>query len=229
MTLYNQFIQTIKAIQDKNLIVYNLLKGQKYSSFTVGKIDDNSLYIKFNEVISVIPDFEEHHIFLPYLNDRNMHSYSNEYFELLCDIQEIDPNHIIINIEKSLQKIQKNKLNFQSNKTLLPKISFSKTQNKLNFSNQYYIICNHIKEITKQNNNNQHAFIVNFNFRLSTFNLKFVEPKQFDNFEFLFFIDDKNIIKEYSNLVFQKQGKSTDIDIKKTILKIELFNSMKNF
>ena len=48
------------------------------------------------------------------------------------------------------------------------------------------------------------------------------------NFEYLFFLEDKKLLQENSNLVFKSQT-AAPIDLEMTMEKINLFKSMKNF
>ena len=231
MTLYDEFIQTIKATQDKKVIIDNMLKGKKYTAVKIEKYIDkpNTLKIEIKGNIHTLPDFLPNEIYLPSLNSKYelpLISYHlKKHLEIsLCQPYEINSFFIYIDIQKSLQNFKENKKPFHSHQ-----VSFYNTPKQLKFHQNYYSICNYIKEVSSNSEKEQYAFVLNFDYVKTKFNLKIVPRTNFEDFEYLFFLEDKKLLKEHSNLFFHDKEKSTIIDIEKTMKKIDLFNKIKDF
>lgn len=236
MTLYEEFLKTIQATQDKNIIIDNLLKGVQYIFFKIEPInntintDNNLLKISIGKRVSgYIPSFAYNKIYLPYhgLDMDYILSYYTEF--LLCHINEITDRYIQIDITQSLNNFQKNNTPFNSHQVKLIEI---KNQKKLNFIQNYQSISEYLKETLIVPKKKNYAYILQFNYKylIDPFlELIPVEPENFECYDFLFFSEKEELIKENSNLIFKDSTNSMLIDIEKTIEKIEFFNSMKNF
>ena len=233
MTLYDQFIQTIKATQNQKVIIENILNGQEYAVLQLTQ-DKNSLSYSPN-VLKItctaktknIPNFMNNYIFFPLLNSSTLNDYITHYPELsLLDITYKNNMSIYINISETLNNFKNNTKIFDTHKKISPE---NITQERLDFINNYYTICNYLKEISNSDHKNKHAFIINF-FRDYILYINEVIQENFQDFEFLFFAENEESIYKNSGLIFSnKSPKNNMIDIPKTIEKIELFNSMKNF
>lgn len=169
-------------------------------------------------------------MYLPTLSNNNINNYVQNYKELsLCNIKNIKKNYITIDIQQTLINFKENTINFNSHE--LPFFE-TETEQKSTFINNYYLICNYLKETLPTPKQKNYAFVINFDayfYKFPTYSLKIVDPEDFKDFEFLFFLEDKKNIKKKSNLFFYNKGKSTTIDIKKSITKIDTFNAIKNF
>lgn len=225
--LYQQFLTVIASNQDKKSIIDNMLKGQKYAIFSIETNDfynSSELVVKLISTTRTLPKFQKNEIYLPYLDSFDITLYMDKYLELsLLQVKKISNHTAIVDLKNSLNNYFKNNKNFDSHQ-----ISFYNTPKKLNFSQNYYTICNYIKETIITPTNPKYAFVVNFDFKTSRYNLRIVEPENFKNFEYLFFIDDKNKLRESSNLMFNSKV-AARIDIEQSMIKIDLFNKIKDF
>ncbi len=237
MTLYDQFIETIKATQNQKVIIENILNGQEYAVLKI-KQDKNSLSYSPNVLkiictskIRSIPDFTNNDIFFPLLNSSMLNDYIKHYTELsLLDITYKNNISIYIDISKSLNNFKNNTKKFDTHKKISPQ---NIKQEKLDFLNNYYTICNYLKEISNPDHQNKQAFIINFDsafFKNPILYTQEIIQENFQDFDFLFFAENEESIYNDSGLIFSnKNSKKNIIDIPKTIEKIELYNSMKNF
>lgn len=232
MTLYEQFLKLIQSKQDKKVIIDNMLQGQKYVIFIVTPnptYPDLLTIQKFTNV-RTLPTFDYNEFYLPHLKglensvESRFISYLNKYLELsLCQPYENSSYQIKINIPLALENFKNNQLPFDSHS-----ISFYNTPKKQKIFQTYYDICNYMKETVEVPEKQKHAFVLNFDFQTSRFNLRIVDQFNFHNFEYLFFLEDEKLLQEKSNLCFNSKNAAL-IDLEMTIQKIELFNSMKNF
>ncbi len=249
MNLYQQFIEAIQSTQDKNIIFDNILKGIEYSIFEIKPIEDNldsnSLKIIYVKNIRNIEYFSLNYIYIPthsdnihyinlFLKNYNCHVNKINY---KCHIHKINyymDTYIDIDINKSLKRIQNNKKLLNIHNVELPTI---KTEKLLKFIQNYTLICEYLKENSTLTQPN-YAYTLSFDY-MGSFNsiyfqppilkLVFVNPEDFKNYDYLFFIDKKELIKQNSGLFFADYDAALLININKTIEKIELFNSLKNF
>lgn len=238
MTLYDQFIQTIKSTQNQKVIIENILNGQKYAVLQITQdknsagYSPNALKITCTSKTINIPNFKNNDIFFPLLNSYDLDDYIKHYSELsLLDIIYRNNSYSIhINIYKTLNNFKNNIAKFDTHKKIIPK---NIKNEKLNFLDNYYTICNHLKEISTPDHKNKQAFIINFDFEFFKNSILYtheVIQENFNDFEFLFFAENEESIYKDSGLIFSnKNSKKNIIDIPKTIEKIELFNSMRNF
>lgn len=230
--LYEELMTILKSTQDQKLIVDNMIKGKKYIAFQLQPLPDNPNLIKIQVLgmIRTFPEFAKNEIYLPYIyyefSAISIHDYIEKYLELsLCHIFAcgLYDNSVIIDTTKSLIDFKKNKKSFNSHQ-----IKLKQTEKQLNFNEKYYKIFNHLKEIIPIPDNKKYAFILNFDYKRSKLNLKFVSAENFDSQDYLFFIEDKKQLKELSRLFFDSV-KGYNIHIERTLSKIELFDVMKNF
>lgn len=238
MTLYDQFIETIKATQNQNAIIENILNGQQYAILELSQeknvlsYSPNVLKITCTVKTTNIPNFTKNDIFFPLLNSSTLNDYIKHYTELsLLDITyRYNSYSIYINISKSLNNFKNNTKKFDTHKKISPE---NIKQEKLDFLNNYYTICNYLKEISNPDHKNKQAFIINFDsafFKNPILYTQEVIQENFQDFDFLFFAENEESIYNDSGLIFSnKNSKKNIIDIPKTIEKIELYNSMKNF
>ncbi len=255
MTLYQQFIETIQATQDKNIIFDNILKGIEYSIFEIKPIEDNldsnSLKIIYVKNIRNIEYFSLNYIYIPTPSD-NIHYINlflknyNCHVNKINDINYYMDTYIDIDITKSLKRIQNNKKLLNIHNVELPTI---KTEKLSKFIQNYKLICEYLKENSTLTQPN-YAYTLSFDymgsfhsiyFKPPILKLVFVNPEYFKNYDHLFFIDKKELIKQNSGLffadydvallinIFADYDDALLININKTIEKIELFNSLKNF
>lgn len=240
MTLYDEFIQTIKSTQNQKVIIENILNGQQYAVLQI-KQDKNSLSYSPNVLkitctfkITSIPDFTKNYIFFPLLNPSSsstLNDYIQHYTELsLLDITYANNNSIYIDISNTLNNFKNNTKIFDTHKKISPE---NIKQEILDFINNYYTICNYLKEISNPDHKNKQAFIINFDssfFKDSILYTQEVIQENFTDFDFLFFAENEENFCKDSGLIFSNENsKENIIDIPKTIEKIELYNSMKNF
>jgi len=237
MTLYDQFIETIKATQNQKVIIENILNGQEYAVLQLTQ-DKNSLSYSPNVLKIIctaktknIPNFMNNYIFFPLLNSSTLNDYITHYPELsLLDITYKNNMSIYINISETLNNFKNNTKIFDTHKKISPE---NITQERLDLINNYYTICNYLKEISNPDHKNKQPFIINFDssfFKNPILYTHDVIKENFQNFEFLFFAENEESIYKDSGLIFSnKNSKNNIIDIPKTIEKIELYNSMKNF
>lgn len=238
MNLYQQFIETIQATQNKNTIFDNILKGIEYSIFQIEPIEDNidsnSLQIIYLRNIRNIECFSLNYIYIPTSSSDNLHSINLFLKNYKCHVNKIGHYSFDIDITKSLKIIQNNKKLFNIHNVELPTI---KTEKLSKFIQNYTLICEYLKKHSTLTQSN-YAYIVSFDY-MSSFDsiyfkppilkLVFVNPEDFKGYDNLFFIDKKELIKQSSGLLFANYEDAILIDLNKTIEKIELFNSIKNF
>lgn len=219
MNLYEQFVEAIQSTQNKNLIVDNILKGQKYTTFQFFQISSYRIEISPIENINEIPKFYPTEIYLPYV--KNINDYFKTYPELylLSICSTVDNSFFEINFKESLKNLLQHKHTFNSHQ-----LKLSPTKQQHEYRNNYYLIHKYLKENFPKSTNSNNYYIINTT--LQNFKFEIVEFKNFKDFDFLLCSDDINLIKEKSALVFFNES---TIDMQKTIEKIELFNSMKNF
>lgn len=226
LNLYGEFIKLIQSKQDKKVIIDNMLQGQKYISFTIHPDHDypSVLTIRISTTIRTLPSFNSNEFYLPYIEEHQIIPYLNKFLELsLCHSYEVSNYYIKIDITKTLENFKNNQLPFDTHS-----ISFYNTPKKRKFLETYYDICNYMKETVKVPEKQKYAFVLNFDFKTTRFNLRIVDQFNFHNFEYLFFLEDKKLLQENSNLVFKSQT-AAPIDLEMTMEKINLFKSMKNF
>ncbi len=225
--LYQQFLTAIESTQDKKSIIDNMLKGQKYAIFSIEPSDfyeSSELVVKLKNTTRTLPQFEKNEIYLPYLDSFDITLYMDKFLELsLLEVKKLSNHTAIIDLNKSLKNYLNNKKSFDSHQ-----ISFYNTPKKLKFSQDYYKICNYIKQTIQTPINPKYAFVVNFDFKTNRYNLRIVNPDNFNNFEYLFFIDDKKTLREASNLMFNSKV-AARIDMEKSMSKIDLFEKIKDF
>lgn len=238
MTLYDQFIQTIKATQNQKVIIENILNGQQYAILQITQDKNSAAYspnvlkITCTAKTKNIPNFTKNDIFFPILNSYNLDDYIKHYSELsLLDITYKNNSYSIhINIYNSLNNFKNNIEKFNTHKKILQQ---DIKNEKLNFLDNYYTICNYLKEISIPDHKNKHAFIINFDFSFFKEPILYtsdVQHENFPDFEFLFFAENEESIYKDSGLIFSNKNSNRNIiDIPKTIEKIQLFHSMKNF
>ncbi len=219
MTLYEQFLETIQSTQDKNLIVDNILNGQKYTTFKFFEFSSSTIDVSPIENITNIPRFSQTEIYLPYV--KNINDYFKIYPELsiLSNCSPIKNSFCRINSQKSLKNLLQHKHTFNSHQ-----LKLSPSQKQLEYRNNYYLIHKYLKEHFPKSTNSNNYYIINTS--LQNFKFEIVEFENFKDFDFLLCSDDINLIKEKSALVFLNES---TIDMQKTIEKIKLFNDMKCF
>lgn len=219
MTLYEQFLETIQSTQDKNLIVDNILKGQKYTTFHFFEFSSSTIDVSPIENITNIPRFSPTAIYLPYV--KNINDYFKTYPELylLSNSSPIENSSCKIHIKESLKNLLQHKHTFNSHQ-----LKLSPSQKQLEYRNNYYLIHEYLKEHFPKSKNSNNYYIINTTYQ--NFKFEIVEFQKFKDFDFLLCSDDVNLIKEKSALVFLNES---TIDMQKTIEKIKLFNDMKNF
>jgi len=227
---YQEFITFLKSTQDQKLIVDNMLKGKKYVAFQFQPLPDNKnlINVQAQEMIRTFPEFAKNEIYLPYIQDNYsgiaILDYIQKYLEFsLCHFYDIKYSSAIIDIQKILIDLKKNKKTFDSHK-----IKFLQTEKQLKFHENYYKLLNHLKEVIPIPDNKKYAFVLNFDYKRSKLNLKFVSAENFNSQDYLFFIENKKQLKELSRLFFES-SRGYNINIERTLSKIELFDVMKNF
>ena len=228
--LYQELMTILKSTQDQKLIIDNMIKGKKYIAFQFQPLAENQnlIHVQAEEMIRTFPKFAKNEIYLPYIYDNYsgvaILDYIQKYLELsLCHFYDIKYSAATIDIPKSLIDFKKNKKTFDSHQ-----IKLRQTAKQLNFHENYYKLLNHLKEVIPIPDNKKYAFILNFDYKRSKLNLKFVSAENFNSHDYLFFIEDKKKLKELSRLFFES-SRGYNINIERTLSKIVLFDVMKNF
>lgn len=229
------FMEVLYSTQDQEKIIYNILNGRKYLTLSISELIVDSLIIEKGKIInSRIPDFEEHTIYIPYVEKATFKDYVNKYKELSeLDIQYIENEKIVLNLSETVNNFKEKEQEIKESNT--HELKFRKNEDREEHIKKYYLIYNFLKENYPNKEKTNYAFYLDFNFELIEINNS--QLYQLDRLSFIFYVKNRTenlrnlpllknlLIQEVENELFL----GYDLDLEKSIEFIENFNEIKNF
>lgn len=229
------FMEVLYSTQDQEKIIYNILNGRKYLTLLVADFSLDFLIIQKSKIIKdIIPDFEENHIYVPYIEKSTLKDYVNKYKELSeLDIQSIEEEKIVLNLSKTINNFKEKEQEIKESNT--HEIKFRKNKDREEHIKKYYLIYDFLKENFPNKEKTNYAFYLGSNFELIEINNS--QLYQLDRFSFIFYVKNRTenlrnlpllknlLIQEVENELFL----GYDLDLEKSIEFIENFNEIKNF